>query len=351
MNRRILFVVLCAFLAASAARGSVLRVLCLNGGWFPGREPTPSAYSEALHMRQVQQLLIEVNPDVLLLQEIRDLASTESLLTVVPDLELHAITAFNQSQELVVASRFPAVAVWAERWMEQPTNTPPRGFAAAVLHLPGDAALAMYTVHFKSNFQAEDSDDRTNAALREEAARQLVDHVSWLRDTWWGHPLIGVIVGGDLNTSYPAPIVRGEQTFPILAGGMLTPRELGGIDHFLTWGAADAAEVTVLGDYRVSDHKPILLAWDLGDDVTWRRARPHKPAWTPTDVALLVNLNEASPTDLEQLPGIGPVLADRIISNRPYAAVEDLDRVPGVGPVTLSRLKALVSTAPTNEPP
>jgi competence protein ComEA len=56
----------------------------------------------------------------------------------------------------------------------------------------------------------------------------------------------------------------------------------------------------------------------------------------------IVNLNTASQAEIESLPGIGPVLAQRIIEGRPYRSLEDLDRVKGIGPKLLERLRPLV---------
>ena len=55
-----------------------------------------------------------------------------------------------------------------------------------------------------------------------------------------------------------------------------------------------------------------------------------------------VNINTAPLDQLESLPGIGPVLAERIIANRPYYKESDLIRVPGIGPEKLRQIMALV---------
>jgi competence protein ComEA len=64
---------------------------------------------------------------------------------------------------------------------------------------------------------------------------------------------------------------------------------------------------------------------------------------TPRVAARRLNINTATVQELEALPGIGPVLAGRIIAGRPYRAVEDLDRVPGIGPKRLGKIRPLVT--------
>ncbi len=56
-----------------------------------------------------------------------------------------------------------------------------------------------------------------------------------------------------------------------------------------------------------------------------------------------VNVNLASLRDLDDLPGIGPALAQRIVAGRPFARVDDLLDVPGIGPATLERLRPRVT--------
>jgi competence protein ComEA len=55
-----------------------------------------------------------------------------------------------------------------------------------------------------------------------------------------------------------------------------------------------------------------------------------------------ININTATASQLEQLPGIGPSRAQDIIENRPYASVDELDNVPGIGPATLEELRPYV---------
>lgn len=63
-----------------------------------------------------------------------------------------------------------------------------------------------------------------------------------------------------------------------------------------------------------------------------------------------LDLNRATAEELQGLPGIGPVLAARILSWRethgPFTSVEDLLAVPGIGPRTLENLRAQVTVTP-----
>ena len=56
-----------------------------------------------------------------------------------------------------------------------------------------------------------------------------------------------------------------------------------------------------------------------------------------------VNLDFASRSVLESLPGVGPTLAERIELNRPYPNVEGLKNVAGIGQATLEKLSPLVT--------
>ncbi|MBX3303131.1 MAG: helix-hairpin-helix domain-containing protein [Nitrospira sp.] len=63
----------------------------------------------------------------------------------------------------------------------------------------------------------------------------------------------------------------------------------------------------------------------------------------------LLDLNQASAGELEALPGIGAVLAQRVIAFRTssggFRAVDDLRQVKGIGSKKFDRIKALVTVS------
>jgi competence protein ComEA len=64
-------------------------------------------------------------------------------------------------------------------------------------------------------------------------------------------------------------------------------------------------------------------------------------------VATRVSLSSATVDELDELPGVGPVTAQKIVDYRtehgPFASVDDLDAVPGIGPTRIEQLRDLVT--------
>jgi competence protein ComEA len=59
-----------------------------------------------------------------------------------------------------------------------------------------------------------------------------------------------------------------------------------------------------------------------------------------------LDLNRATAAELDALPGVGPVLAQRIVDHReqgPFTSVDQLDDVPGIGPARAAELAELVT--------
>ena len=60
-----------------------------------------------------------------------------------------------------------------------------------------------------------------------------------------------------------------------------------------------------------------------------------------------ININTASAEQLETLPGIGPTIAQNIVTYRiahgPFAHIEDIMNVAGIGPATFDNIKDLIT--------
>jgi competence protein ComEA len=67
---------------------------------------------------------------------------------------------------------------------------------------------------------------------------------------------------------------------------------------------------------------------------------------TAAPTSTVVNIGEATPEQLEQLPGVGPSKAGAIVAHRkqhPFKKLEDLMRVKGIGKKTFARLKPMLT--------
>jgi competence protein ComEA len=60
-----------------------------------------------------------------------------------------------------------------------------------------------------------------------------------------------------------------------------------------------------------------------------------------------LSLATATAAELDELPGVGPITAQKILDYRaehgPFSSVDDLDAVPGIGPARIEQLRDLVT--------
>jgi competence protein ComEA len=163
--------------------------------------------------------------------------------------------------------------------------------------------------------------------------------------------------GSSPTTAAPSPVVVHVAGAVVVAGVYQLPagsRVVNAIDA--AGGPASSAALdglnlaaSVVDGQRV--YVPVVGEVDpatVDNGPTAADAAPLEGA-SPTDNAtpLPVDLNRATSTELETLPGVGPATAAAIIADRqrngPFATVDDLDRVTGIGPATLARLRELVT--------
>jgi competence protein ComEA len=121
----------------------------------------------------------------------------------------------------------------------------------------------------------------------------------------------------------------------VAAGGLTEDADLTQLN--LATRLQDGSIVTVSGTAAPSPSDPA----DTGS-----------PDNNPTEIepGALVNLNTASAEELESLPEVGEVTADRIIeyrkTNGPFRSIDDLVHVQGISTRTIDGLRDLVTTGP-----
>lgn len=83
----------------------------------------------------------------------------------------------------------------------------------------------------------------------------------------------------------------------------------------------------------------------LGASTTKKSSSTRAGAGKNNSAVQSVRINSASVSELQQLPGIGPELAQRIVETRNsgrFSSAEDLLRVPGIGKAKLAKLRDYV---------
>lgn len=95
---------------------------------------------------------------------------------------------------------------------------------------------------------------------------------------------------------------------------------------------------------------PVTVPGDSQFSIEAKQPAPSvssQPTPRPATVKARLDVNRATAQEFDQLPGIGPALAQRILDYRrshgPFTAVEDLSLVKGIGSKKLDRLRGLVT--------
>jgi competence protein ComEA len=153
----------------------------------------------------------------------------------------------------------------------------------------------------------------------------------------------------DLNTASATELRQLPGIGPILAGRIVAQRERAGafrsVSDLRQIAGIGPANLEALGPYLyVSRTTSTGVASNPDSDPPPVAARKGKE---PPRAQL--DLNRASAVELQELPGIGPVLAERIVADRaargPFRNVADITRVPGIKSKTLEKLRPHLSVA------
>jgi endonuclease/exonuclease/phosphatase family metal-dependent hydrolase len=205
-----------------------VRITTWNLEWFPNgsaHDATPEV--QAQRIAAAADVLRPIDPDIILLQEVRDYDVCARLgEAIAPGMYHVAIcSAFKEpfqsglgKQQVAILSKYQAQAAWAEPWKSMNGVDPPRGFAFAWFKIGSDD-IGVYSVHLKSNLITHgnrEAETAKNIRKREVAIAQLLTHVHDLIGTTM--PSIkGIVIGGDFNTNHDQEMFAAERTLDSLA--------------------------------------------------------------------------------------------------------------------------------------
>lgn len=286
---KILHTLLAAFLLAgnlAAQDTAPLKLVFWNLEWFPGGRPNATPAEAEAQIAKTVPAVAALKPDIFGMAEVRDWNAAEIAIKGLPDMSVQVSSDFvddsgsKTTQQVVIASRLPAIGGWWEAWKTGDVITPTRGFSFAAYQPSPNHVLLVYSIHLKSNR----GELKQNMAMREESARQLVDHVAAMEKAYGTLGTTTTIIGGDFNTSTDDPKFSEEQTFKILeAAGFQSawkdvpfaqrvtlptkpsrnpkypPFPDACFDHILVKNANVVSASVGMPDPNPSDHRPVIV--------------------------------------------------------------------------------------------
>jgi competence protein ComEA len=162
-------------------------------------------------------------------------------------------------------------------------------------------------------------------------------------------------VGASRGPTAVAPLSR-MRAAPAKAQPLLVVHVVGAVRRAGLFRLRDGSRVADAlaragGPTRHADLAAVNLAAPLVDGeqvVVPRRGPDGSAAVTAAPGAgAKVSLGSATVDQLDELPGVGPVTAQKIVDWRathgPFRSVDDLDDVPGIGPARIEQLRDLVT--------
>jgi competence protein ComEA len=159
------------------------------------------------------------------------------------------------------------------------------------------------------------------------------------------------------GTAYEAPAVHASAAAPALPRSLVVVDVVGAVRRAGVYRLPQGSRIgdalaRAGGATRKAELDLVNLAAPLADGSqivvpTRTAARPAGGGGGPSSPAGPVHLNSASEADLEGLPGVGPVTAQKILDFRQhhgsFGSVDELDAIPGIGPKRLDQLRDLVA--------
>lgn len=292
--RRLAVICLALLFAALLTAAETWKVTTWNLEWFPSGKPDfTDAAVEAERTTAAAKVLRDLDPDIILLQEVRDEAAVEALAKQIGRGHKVAVVSrfkfgskIGTQQQAILAKQSATAAYWKE-WTTRQLVNPPRGYAFATLKTKSGKTVAIYSLHLKSNVlsrSAKTDEERAKSAIsnrlqRELAASQTIEHLRDISGIAETRPM-AVVVGGDFNTDPMDAKFTDESTLKaFLSAGFEAPAlklplaqratlpakgkyTAVTFDHLLLRGVKTKSTPFVTLN-TVSDHRPVTIVIEV----------------------------------------------------------------------------------------
>jgi endonuclease/exonuclease/phosphatase family metal-dependent hydrolase len=219
ISRLLLAALLCAgVLQAQETPSKPIKIAFWNVEWFPGGRPEATIAEAIPQIAQTMPAVARLDADVIGLEEVNNWDAGAIAVAQAPGTKVQVASEFLDEkdsktiQQLIIASRLPAIGAWWETWGSGKSVTPKRGFAFAAYQAAPGHVLLVYCLHLKSN-RGEITE---NVPMREESSRQLLAHVTAMEKAYAPLGTVSVVIGGDFNTAPEDPKFQAEKTLPLL---------------------------------------------------------------------------------------------------------------------------------------
>jgi len=145
----------------------------------------------------------------------------------------------------------------------------------------------------------------------------------------------GVMLAVQHSRSQPVEIVLSQTEPPELSGEL-----------YIGGAVANPGIYPLREDDTI---QALLLDAGVEPDADLSHIELYIPREGETDLPQKIDINRAEPWLLEALPGIGEVLAQRIVDyrseNGPFKTIENLLKVSGIGPATFEQIKDYITVS------
>jgi endonuclease/exonuclease/phosphatase family metal-dependent hydrolase len=257
----------------------------------PKESVAPGALPPAV-ATEAARVLKELNPDVIVLQDVPDAAACDALIQSLrpADYQLAVLSAFRNPQDgavgrqqTAILSRAPASqGRWNEWRSQNPSAAAPGGYASASVRLE-NRNVGIFAVQLGDGASNSAWESTAQQAAREDAARQLVEQIDALGEPSGGGP--AVVVAGDFNTTVENAKLSRELTLTRLEraglsnafGELPLPRRItlpgngaradATVDYIFTRDAGRATVVQVI-PVTTTLHLPVAGDLNLGGEET-----------------------------------------------------------------------------------